>query len=144
MNGITLIWRGVPAYAWVGVAYALTVLSAPRGATSGPALEAWLDAPLARLPLLGSGALPVSLTTLFVVAGFAAAWVEVIRATRLRDRGGNDGLSIVATIAAVLVFVGAAPFATVAFLVVPLAGLGDLLLDRLVGQAVARRDLAIG
>lgn len=144
MGFFQLMWRGMPAYVWVGVAYAVVITGAPTQGTGIIALERYLAEPLFTLPLLNSGSFIVTFNTIFIVAAFVAVWIEVIRATSLRNRAGNDWLSLVATFIAILVFAGAEPFGTMAFMVVPLAGFGDLLLDRLVGQAVARRDFAIG
>jgi hypothetical protein len=141
MGVIGFLWRGLPAYVWVGLAYAIIIAGAPSPRVMS--LEQYLAEPQFMLPLLNNGTFLVSLNTMFVIAAFVAIWIEVMRATSVTTRAGNDGLSIAATFIAILVFVGAESFGTLAFMVVPLAGLGDLLLDRLVGQAVARRDFAI-
>ncbi|MEL6284543.1 MAG: hypothetical protein AAFQ73_17595, partial [Pseudomonadota bacterium] len=62
-----------------------------------------------------------------------------MRATKARDFSGNDWMSLIVTVGALLLFVGVGWFGTTAFMIVPLVGIGDLLLDRYVGQAVARR-----
>lgn len=144
MGLIQFFWRGLPAYVWVGVAYAVVIVGAPVSGSNTLALERYLASPLFNIPLLNSGSFTVSFNAIFITAAFVAVWIEVIRATSIRNRAGNDWLSLVATFVAILVFVGAKPFGTMAFMVVPLAGFGDLLLDRLVGQAVARRDFALG
>lgn len=143
MGLVQFFWRGLPAYVWVGLAYAIVVIGSPVSGSNILALERYLASALFTIPLLNSGTLIVSFNVIFVVAAFVAVWVEVIRATSVKDRAGNDWLSLVSTFIAILVFVGATPFGTMAFMVVPLAGFGDLLLDRLVGQAVARRDFAL-
>lgn len=143
MGLVQFFWRGLPAYVWVGLAYAVVVIGAPVQGSNIVALERYLASSLFTVPLLNDGTLIVSFNVIFVIAAFVAVWVEVIRATSIKDRAGNDWLSLVATFIAILVFVGATPFGTMAFMVVPLAGFGDLLLDRLVGQAVARRDFAL-
>ena len=144
MGFFQVLWRGMPAYVWVGIAYAVVMMTAPIPGSNMLALERYLAEPLFTVPLLNDGSFIVNFNTIFIVAAFVAVWIEVIRATSLRNRAGNDWLSLVATFVAILVFAGAEPFGTMAFMVVPLAGFGDLLLDRLVGQAVARRDFAIG
>ena len=141
---LQFFWRGLPAYVWVGFAYAIVVVGAPISGSNTVALERYLASPLFSIPLLNSGTFIVSFNAIFIVAAFVAVWIEVIRATSIRNRAGNDWMSLVATFIAILVFAGAEPFGTMAFMVVPLAGFGDLLLDRLVGQAVARRDFAVG
>lgn len=143
MGLINFFWRGVPAYFWVGAIYAAVALGFQTG-TGGDslALEARLATPFTQIPLLTGAPFHVSLNTVFIALGFVSIWVEVVRATRINDRGGNDIFSLLTTLAAILAFVGLPDFGTTAFLVVPLAGFGDLLLDRLVGQAVARRDFA--
>lgn len=143
MGMVQFFWRGLPAYVWVGLAYAVVVAGAPVSGSNTPQLEAYLAQTLFQVPLLNSGTFAISFNTIFIGAAFVAVWIEVIRATTLRDRANNDLLSLIATFIAILVFVGAKPFGTTAFMVVPLAGFGDLLLDRLVGQAVARRDFAV-
>lgn len=143
MELFRFFWRGLPAYVWVGLAYAVVVAGAPIPGSNIAALERYLASPLFSLPLLNDGTFIVSFNTIFIVAAFVAVWIEVIRATSLQNRAGNDWMSLVATFIAILVFAGSESFGTMAFMVVPLAGFGDLLLDRLVGQAVARRDFAV-
>lgn len=145
MSGLfRFLWRGLPAYVWVGVFYAIVIAGAPAYVSDVSKLEIYLASEITRIPLLNGGAFTVSFNTIFIASAFVAVWIEVIRATNIRDRAGNDWLSLVATFVAILIFVGAEPFGTLGFMVVPLAGFGDLLLDRLVGQAVARRDFAVG
>ena len=144
MGLFQFLWRGLPAYVWVGVFYAIVVAGAPVSASNLPRLELYLASELTRIPLLNDGSFSVSFNALFIIGAFVSVWIEVIRATNIRNRAGNDWLSLVATFVAILIFVGATPFGTLGFMVVPLAGFGDLLLDRLVGQAVARRDFALG
>ncbi len=153
-----LLGRGVPAYLWIAVFYIIYVgaVAAPEAFSS-----LWGDAPeagalstaeqvelalretLFRLPLFSGVAFEVSWTTLFIIFGFVASWIEVVRATNARQFSGNDLMSLIVTVIAIILFVGVSWFGTTAFMIVPLVGIGDLLLDRLVGQAVARRDLAV-
>ncbi len=143
MELFRFFWRGLPAYVWVALAYAVVVAGAPVRGSNIVALERYLAEPLFSVPLLNNGVFVVSFNAIFIVAAFVAVWIEVVRATSLRSRAGNDWMSLVATFVSILVFAGAESFGTMAFMVVPLAGFGDLLLDRLVGQAVAKRDFAI-
>jgi len=143
MELFRFFWRGLPAYVWVGLAYAIVVAGAPTTGSNIVALERYLAEPLFSIPLLNNGIFVVSFNAIFIAAAFVAVWIEVVRATSIRNRAGNDWMSLVATFAAILIFAGAESFGTMAFMVVPLAGFGDLLLDRLVGQAVARRDFAV-
>lgn len=143
MELVRFFWRGLPAYVWVAFAYAMVVAGAPIRGSNIVALERYLAEPLFSIPLLNNGIFLVSLNAIFIVAAFVAVWIEVVRATSLQSRAGNDWMSLVATFVSILVFAGAESFGTLAFMVVPLAGFGDLLLDRLVGQAVAKRDFAI-
>jgi len=143
MELVRFFWRGLPAYVWVGIAYAVVIAGAPISASNSVALERYLAEPLFSIPLLNNGIFVVSFNAIFIAAAFIAIWIEVVRATSIRNRAGNDWMSLVATFAAILIFAGAESFGTMAFMVVPLAGFGDLLLDRLVGQAVARRDFAL-
>ncbi len=143
MEIIRFFWRGLPAYVWVGVGYAIVIAGAPTHDGNVPALERYLAAPLFPLPLLNNGSFIVSWNAIFIFSAFISLWVEVVRATSLRNRAGNDWMSLVATFSTILIFAGSESFGTLAFMVVPLVGFGDLLLDRLVGQAVAKRDFAI-
>ena len=142
MGVLNFLWRGVPAYFWVAVVYAAVTLGFQFG-NAGAGIDAFeqhLASPFARINTLSGAPFLISLNTVFLAIGFVAVWIEVIRSTRLRDRGGNDLMSLLVTVAAIVIFIGVPGFGTTAFAVVPLAGFGDLLLDRLVGQAVARRD----
>lgn len=143
--------RGIPAYFWLGVLYAIFVgyvaTLAPTGAdTVGEALplyqqvEEELTKPIFSLPLFSENVFGVTGTVVFIVLGFLAAWIEVVRATNIRSTARNDTWSLIVTLAAFVLFVGVSSFGTTAFLIVAVVGFGDVLLDRYVGQAVARRD----
>lgn len=102
-------------------------------------VEDVLRQPLFHVPLFSGVEFPVSWTTFFIVAGFVSAWIEALRATNIRA-SGNDFMSLIVTVVALVLFFGVPWFGTTAFLIVPLVGFGDLILDRYIGQAVARRD----
>lgn len=126
-------------------AAATTVAAPDAEATSSKGavaqnVERTLVATLFVLPLMSSDGLPITLSIILTVLCLVAGWIEVIRATSVQSRGGNDVMSLVVTIVALVLFVGAPSFGTSAFLIVVVTGIGDLLLDRIVGQAVARRD----
>lgn len=91
------------------------------------------------IPFLSGVSFDISWTTLFIIGGFMCAWVEAIRATNSQV-SGNDFMSLIVTIASLILFIGVPWFSTTAFMIVPLVGIGDLFLDRYIGQAVARRD----
>lgn len=186
--------RGIPAYFWLGVLYAIFVgfvaATAPEGAPAqaqapeavqeagqqvAEAVEAAtettaavsdgaeetaarganckedpsqlycmvekeLTEPLFTLPLFSSNQFAVTFTVVFIVLGFLSAWIEVVRATNIRSTARNDTWSLIVTLIAFGLFVGVSSFGTTAFLIVAVVGFGDVLLDRYVGQAVARRD----
>lgn len=153
-----LLGRGVPAYLWIALVYIVYVGvvaapdafssvfggdDAPSGAQIAADVEARLALPFVTIPLVSGTQFAITPTTLFIIFGFIAAWIEVIRATNARTFSGNDLMSLIVTVIAIILFVGVSWFGTTAFMIVPLVGIGDLLLDRLVGQAVARRDLAV-
>lgn len=91
------------------------------------------------IPFLSGVSFEFSWTTLFIVGGFFCAWVEALRATNTHV-SGNDFMSLLVTVVALILFIGVPWFSTTAFMIVPLVGMGDLFLDRYIGQAVARRD----
>ena len=156
--------RGIPAYFWLGVLYAIFVgyvaalggeaptdllTAAPEGDAKGCAVNAdqlycQVEAELTReifpLPLFSGAVFSVTPTVVFIVLGFLSAWVEVTRATNIRSTARNDTWSLIITLIAFVLFVGVSVFGTTAFLIVAVVGFGDVLLDRYVGQAVARRD----
>jgi hypothetical protein len=142
--------RSIPAYFWLGLAYAIFVAVMALGGSSGDAtggepmlyqrVETALDGSIFRLPLPSGNEFHVTGTLIFIVVGFLCAWVEVVRATQIRLTGRNDTWSLIVTLIAALLFFAFSPFGTTAFLIVFLVGFGDVLLDRIVGQAVARRD----
>ncbi|MEO1330401.1 MAG: hypothetical protein AAFW46_12120 [Pseudomonadota bacterium] len=153
-----MLGKGVPAYLWIAVFYVIYVgvVAAPDAFSSiwseevapgqlsiAEKVELVLRETLFTIPLFSGTGFEVSWTTLFIIFGFFAAWIEVVRATNARNFSGNDFMSLIVTVIAIVLFVGVSWFGTTAFMIVPLVGIGDLLLDRLVGQAVARRDLAV-
>ena len=141
--------RGVPAYVWVGLVYGAAILGGGYAVPLGmpprfPTIDAFLAAELFKAPLF-NGALSVTWMTLFIVMGFIAVGIETMRATRpVDDRSGNDWMSLAATLLATVLFAAAPPFQTTAFLIVVMAGVCDLLLDRYVGQKTARREIGLG
>lgn len=151
MRALGLLFsRSIPAYFWLGLAYAIFVAVMALGnGVSEPAaadamlyqkVEASLDGSIFRLPLPSGNEFHMTGTLIFIVLGFVCAWVEVVRATQIRLTGRNDTWSLIVTLVAALLFFTVSPFGTTAFLIVFLVGFGDVLLDRIVGQAVARRD----
>lgn len=147
--------RSIPAYFWLGVAYAIFVLvvrfagmdipepvdgAAAVAPDLAEAVETALLAEVFPIPLFTGELFQVSWFLVFVTLGFVCAWVEVLRALEIRNTGRNDTWSVIVTLGAFMLFVGFAPFGTSAFFVVALVGFGDVILDRQVGQAVARRD----
>ncbi|MEL6279335.1 MAG: hypothetical protein AAF661_00995 [Pseudomonadota bacterium] len=154
-----LFGKGVPAYLWIAIFYIVYVgvIAAPEvfgdivGSEDAAAdtttitekVEQVLSEQLFAITLFSGQAFAVTWTTIFIILGFLASWIEVMRATKARDFSGNDWMSLIVTVGALLLFVGVGWFGTTAFMIVPLVGIGDLLLDRYVGQAVARRDFGV-
>ncbi len=103
-------------------------------------VERALSCEIVTIPLFSSAEFTIDWTVIFIILGFASAWIEVVRATNIRDTARNDTWSLVVTIVAFVLFVGVSAFGTTAFMIVAVVGFGDVLLDRYVGQAVARRD----
>lgn len=161
--------RGIPAYFWLGVLYGVFVayVAVLGGDSSGAAVtpsadalagqscldalkgvdprlycqvEQALDEEIFPLPLFSQNVFSVNGTVIFLVLGFLTSWVEVARATNIRSTARNDTWSLIVTLIAFVLFVGVSSFGTTAFLIVAVVGFGDVLLDRYVGQAVARRD----
>lgn len=131
------ILRNIPVHAWLILLYvALYFL----GAVASEDVEQFFVGEFFRLPLLGEASIPISVTTLFMVVGFVAQWLEAIRATQVRGSTLNDVFSIFLAFGALVLFIGVEQFQTTAFLVVVVVGFGDVLLDRIIGQAVAQRD----
>lgn len=103
-------------------------------------VESALRCPIVTIPLFSAAEFTINWTVVFILLGFISAWIEVVRATNIRDTARNDTWSLVVTIIAFVLFVGVSSFGTTAFMIVAVVGFGDVLLDRYVGQAVARRD----
>jgi hypothetical protein len=156
-----LFSSSIPAYFWLIIAYGVVLgvtmlggsgaenLADPATAGSalcaaaeggGARLECRLSTTLFTLPLLVGPGFGISITSFFIALAFVMQWIEAYRATRIRATGGNDLFSIILTLAALLLFVGREEFQTTAFMVVVIVGVGDVILDRIIGQAVARRD----
>ncbi|MEM9725543.1 MAG: hypothetical protein AAF909_08790 [Pseudomonadota bacterium] len=145
--------QGIPAYFWLGVLYGVFVLYVATigGSTAtvdGVAevvplylmVEQDLTEKIFGITLFSGNEFAVTGTVIFIVLGFLSAWVEVVRATNVRSTARNDTWSLIVTLIAFILFVGISEFGTTAFLIVAVVGFGDILLDRYVGQAVARRD----
>lgn len=164
-----LFSRSIPAYFWLGIGYACFVAFiyftgdpeailpaellqelmvkdnvASVGDITSPTLNLMVDAMLNKtllpLPLVSGAVFSITGTTIFMTLGFFCSWIEVVRATQIRNTARNDTWSLIMTLIAFVLFISVAPFGTTAFLIVALVGFGDVLLDRIVGQAVARRD----
>lgn len=133
-----ILLRGVPATTWVMVLYAILVFG-DRLFFAGTFLEGELFA----IPTLSTAMISVSGGWLLVVLAFVALAIESIRATRIRDNTLNDYLSVATLIIALILLIGVEAFGTMAFVALFIAALIDVLQDRIVGQAVARRDWAV-
>ncbi|MEO1291363.1 MAG: hypothetical protein AAFV62_00805 [Pseudomonadota bacterium] len=151
-----LFGKGIPFYTYIAVFYVIYVgvIALPNvwgggedrldadgnPLTIAQQVEGVLGETLFNLPLVSGTEFPITWTTIFIVFCLLAHWIETIRATYARDISGNDWMSLVVTLICVILFISVPWFGTTAFLVIMLVGIGDLLLDRIVGQAVARRD----
>ena len=154
---------GTPFYLWTAVAYTVFIVVVyllPTGSVDPENLastvinnecaiigdvfyqrvEAALSCQLVGLPLFSGNTFKIDWNVLFILLGFVSAWIEVVRATNIRDTARNDIWSLIVTLICVVLFVGVSAYGTTAFMIVALVGFGDVLLDRIVGQAVARRD----
>ncbi|MCI4665832.1 MAG: hypothetical protein MRY74_14040 [Neomegalonema sp.] len=152
--------RSIPFYVWMIVLYTIFVtvvaMMPAAEATADAAkkaascviageqlyqrVESALSCRIVTIPLFSSASFVINWTIVFILFGFVSAWIEVVRATNVRDTARNDTWSLVVTIIAFILFVGVSVFGTTAFMIVAVVGFGDVLLDRYVGQAVARRD----
>ncbi|MCI4665324.1 MAG: hypothetical protein MRY74_11440 [Neomegalonema sp.] len=139
--------RTVPLHFYLVIAYTLLVL--PGFASVGWELIKDWNAPLFELPLYGEkvvdgktikAGIPISLTAVIVIFAFVAQWLEAIRATRVSGTSRNDIWSLILAVLTVILFVGVAQYQTFAFFVIVIVAFGDVLLDRIIGQAVAQRD----
>ncbi len=141
--------KSIPAYFWLAVAYTIFVIvvkftMAIDAGLNEEAFRLAIEEALLRevfpIPLFTQRFFPVNWLLLFVTFGFICAWVEVLRALEIRRTGRNDTWSVIVTLGAFILFAGFPAFGTSAFFIVALVGFGDVILDRQVGQAVARRD----
>lgn len=139
--------RGVPATAWVIVIYAilvygyLLIFAGPDDPVRGP--DTFIALRLFDIPTLSSQAIEVDGGWLIVLLALIALGIESIRATRIRDNTGNDYLSVATLIISLILLIAVPQFSNMAFGVVFIASLIDVLQDRIIGQAVARRDWGV-
>lgn len=147
--------RNVPIHFYLVLGYCAVIgISALTGGPEGAAL--W-NATLFELPFgqgevapaTGDGAadaatttggIPITPVAIIIIFGFVSQWLEAIRATRVAGTARNDVWSLILAMVSVALFVGVEPFQTFAFLVIVIVAFGDVLLDRIIGQAVAQRD----
>jgi hypothetical protein len=133
-----LLTRGVPMTLWLVVIYAVLVF-ADQLISGGTFVERTLfDIPtLSQTPLVVTGG------WIIVVLAFVALLIENIRSTRIRDNTANDYLSVLTLIVSLVLLIAVRQFSTMVFATVFLATLIDVLQDRIIGQAVARRDYGV-
>jgi hypothetical protein len=137
-----ILVRGVPATTWVIVLYAILVFGY-QFIFSSVAGDTFVALYLFSIPTLSAASLYIDGGWLVVVLALLALAIESIRATRIRDNTGNDYLSVATLILALILLIAVEQFATMAFAVVFIAALIDVLQDRIIGQAVARRDWGV-
>lgn len=134
--------RGVPFTTWVIVLYAILVFGYQLIFSAGPG-DTFVDLYLFSIPTLSAASLVVTGGWLLVVLALLALAVESIRATRIRDNTGNDYMSVATLIVALILLIAVEQFSTMPFAVIFIAALIDVLQDRVIGQAVARRDWGV-
>jgi hypothetical protein len=140
--------RGVPVTAWVIVLYAILVFGyqfifAEAAVDPLARTDTFVALHLFNIPTLSDVSLDVTGGWLLVVLGLAGLAVESIRATRIRDNTSNDYLSVITLIVALILLIAVPQFSTMVFAVIFIAALIDVLQDRIIGQAVARRDWGV-
>lgn len=143
-------FRSVPLHFYLVLAYAAIVgLNGLTGGSDGGDFD-W-DQRLFDLPLFGGGGsaeageataagIEITPVAILIIFAFVAQWLEAIRATRVRGTAKNDIWSLILAVGTLVLFVGVPPFQTFAFFTIVIVAFGDVLLDRIIGQAVARRD----
>ena len=140
--------RGVPATTWVIVLYAILVYGYLLIFSEEPTVpllprDTFVDLHLFNIPTLSDQSLAVSGGWLMVVLALLALAIESIRATRIRDNTGNDYMSVATLIVALILLIAVPQFSNMVFAVIFIACLIDVLQDRVIGQAVARRDWGV-
>jgi hypothetical protein len=133
-----VITRGLPMTAWVIIVYAILVF--------GDQLlfdDLFVERVLFTIPTLSAARLVVTGGWLIVILAFIALAVESVRATRVRETATNDYLSVLTLIVALILLIAVEQFGTTVFVTVFIAALIDVLQDRIIGQAVARRDWGV-
>lgn len=147
------LFSAIPSYFWLAAAYGAVVVSQGGLWSSGPAsagdaaapslgaaMQAYLDTPVFSAPVVAGDSLPITMTLLFVLGGFACSWIEVFRAMRQTNRALNDVGSILVTIPLIVLLVGVEAFQTTAFLIIAFVGFADVILDRLIQRSDAAGD----
>ena len=140
---MNFLLRTVPLHFYLVIAY--TILIALSGFGSG-ADGFNFGATLFEIPLFGgqegaeASGVKITWEALIVIFAFVAQWLEAIRATAVAGTSRNDVWSLILAVVSVVLFVGVPQFQTFAFFVIVIVAFGDVLLDRIIGQAVAQRD----
>ena len=137
--------RGVPATAWIVVLYAILVFGYQlifSDQTLDPS-DTFINLHLFNIPTLSTKSLMITGGWLLVVLALTALAIESIRATRIRDNTGNDYMSVATLIVTLVLLIAVEQFSEMVFAVIFIAALIDVLQDRIIGQAVARRDYGV-
>ena len=140
---MNFLFRVVPLHFYLVIAYAIIVGVGSLGI--GDETFSWGDKAFA-LPLFGENAqgepaeVVVTWSGIVVMLAFVAQWLEAIRATAVAGTSRNDVWSLILAVISVVLFVGVPQFQTFTFFVIVIVAFGDVLLDRIIGQAVAQRD----
>src|SRR5690606_34127243 len=99
---------------------------------------------LARVALHPFPTMRITHGDIITLGTFIAMGSDTWRATRIRDPTGNDPLSVLTLIGYIAFLLLLPSFMTMTFTFIVVASIIDVILDRVIGQAVARRDTAVG
>jgi hypothetical protein len=130
--------RGLPLTAWVTIIYAVLVFG-DQLIFDGD----FINQSLFSIPTLSAARLEVTGGWLIIILTFIALAIESIRATRIRDNTSNDYLSVLTLIVTLILLIAVEQFGNMVFAAVFIAAVIDVLQDRIIGQAVARRDWGV-
>jgi len=138
---LRFVFKGVPGTFWLIGIYTIINLVAYFGGNEP--VDVINNDILFTLPLVKTS-VPMMVGDTFVVLVLLSMALEAWRATRIHDRSGNDLMSLLAFAMAGVLLIVVPWYGTATFSFVVVAGAVDLMLDRVIGQAVARRDFGIG
>lgn len=135
---VHFLTRGLPMTAWLVILYTVLVFG-DQLITGGVFVNRYLFG----IPTLSGMPIVIDGGWLLVILAFIALAIESIRATRIRDNTGNDYISVLTLIVAVVLLIAVEQYANMVFATIFIATVIDVLQDRIIGQAVARRDWGV-